>query len=218
MKTQVVIVGAGPSGLLLSLLLNRAGIESVILERATREHVLGRIRAGVLESGTVQTLREACVHERMDREGMLHNGCYLTDDNLMVHIDFHELTGKQLMVYGQTEVTADLYAAHDAIGATIVHSVEDVQIHAPDQSRSFVEYTVNSKRERIDCLYIAGCDGFHGVCRKTIPQQHRTEYERVYPFGWLGVLSRTPPASRELIYANSKHGFCLLYTSDAADE
>ena len=209
MKTQVVIVGAGPSGLLLSLLLNRAGIESVILERATREHVLGRIRAGVLESGTVQTLREACVHERMDREGMLHNGCYLTDDNLMVHIDFHELTGKQLMVYGQTEVTADLYAAHDAIGATIVHSVEDVQIHAPDQSRSFVEYTVNSKRERIDCLYIAGCDGFHGVCRKTIPQQHSTEYERVYPFGWLGVLSRTPPASRELIYANSKHGFAL---------
>ena len=209
MKTQVVIVGAGPSGLLLSLLLNRAGIESMILERATREHVLGRIRAGVLESGTVQTLREACVHERMDREGMLHNGCYLTDDNLMVHIDFHELTGKQLMVYGQTEVTADLYAAHDAIGTSIVHSVEDVQIHAPDQSRSFVEYTVNSKRERIDCLYIAGCDGFHGVCRKTIPQQHRTEYERVYPFGWLGVLSRTPPASRELIYANSKHGFAL---------
>ena len=209
MKTQVVIVGAGPSGLLLSLLLNRAGIESVILERATREHVLGRIRAGVLESGTVQTLREACVHERMDREGMLHNGCYLTDDNLMVHIDFHELTGKQLMVYGQTEVTADLYAAHDAIGTSIVHSVEDVQIHAPDQSRSFVEYTVNSKRERIDCLYIAGCDGFHGVCRKTIPQQHRTEYERVYPFGWLGVLSRTPPASRELIYANSRHGFAL---------
>ena len=175
MKTQVVIVGAGPSGLLLSLLLNRAGIESVILERATREHVLGRIRAGVLESGTVQTLREACVHERMDREGMLHNGCYLTDDNLMVHIDFHELTGKQLMVYGQTEVTADLYAAHDAIGTSIVHSVEDVQIHAPDQSRSFVEYTVNGRRARIDCQYVAGCDGFHGVSRKSIPQQHRTE-------------------------------------------
>ena len=209
MKTQVAIIGAGPSGLLLSQLLNRAGVESVLLERAARDHVLGRIRAGVLESGTVQTLREAGVHERMDREGILHNGFYLTDDNLMVHINFQELIGRQVMVYGQTEVTADLYAAQDAMGTTIVHGVEDVQIQALDQTHSIVEYTVNGKRERVDCLYVAGCDGFHGISRKTIPQQQRTEYERVYPFGWLGVLSRTPPASHELIYANSRHGFAL---------
>lgn len=209
MKTEVVIVGGGPSGLLLSQLLNRAGVSTIILERTTRARVLSRIRAGVLEDGTVQLLRDAGVGDRMDREGIPHEGCYLTDDDLMVRINFHELTGKKVMVYGQTEVTADLYDAQDAMGTTIIHEVENVVISDVLTSAPFVEYTVKGDRKRIDCLYVAGCDGFHGVSRQTIPADKRDEFERVYPFGWLGVLSRTPPANHELIYANSRHGFAL---------
>lgn len=209
MKTEVVIVGGGPSGLLLSQLLNRAGVSTIILERTTRARVLSRIRAGVLEDGTVQLLRDAGVGDRMDREGIPHEGCYLTDDDLMVRINFHELTGKKVMVYGQTEVTADLYDAQNAMGTTIIHEVEDVVISDVLTSTPFVEYTVKGDRKRIDCLYVAGCDGFHGVSRQTIPADKRDEFERVYPFGWLGVLSRTPPANHELIYANSRHGFAL---------
>lgn len=209
MKTEVVIVGGGPSGLLLSQLLNRAGVSTIILERTPRARVLSRIRAGVLEDGTVQLLRDAGVGDRMDREGIPHEGCYLTDDDLMVRINFHELTGKKLMVYGQTEVTADLYDAQDAMGTTIIHEVENVVISDVLTSAPFVEYTVKGDRKRIDCLYVAGCDGFHGVSRQTIPADKRDEFERVYPFGWLGVLSRTPPANHELIYANSRHGFAL---------
>lgn len=209
MKTEVVIVGGGPSGLLLSQLLNRAGVSTIILERTSRARVLSRIRAGVLEDGTVQLLRDAGVGDRMDREGIPHEGCYLTDDDLMVRINFHELTGKKVMVYGQTEVTADLYDAQDAMGTTIIHEVENVVISDVLTSAPFVEYTVKGDRKRIDCLYVAGCDGFHGVSRQTIPADKRDEFERVYPFGWLGVLSRTPPANHELIYANSRHGFAL---------
>ena len=215
MKTQVAIIGGGPSGLLLSQLLNRAGVETVILERASREHVLGRIRAGVLEAGTVAMLHEAGVGARMMREGIPHEGCYLTDDDLMVRIDFHALTGKQVMVYGQTEVTSDLYDAQDAMGTTILHGVEDVVIQDADSEAPYVEYSLNGSRHRLDARFVAGCDGFHGVSRKTIPADRRQSFERVYPFGWLGVLSRTPPANEELIYANSRNGFALASMRNA---
>ena len=209
MKTEVAIIGGGPSGLLLSQLLNQAGVATVVLERASREHVLSRIRAGVLEAGTVAMLREAGVVERLDSEGIPHEGCFLTDDDLMVRINFKELTGTPVMVYGQTEVTTDLYTAQDAMGATIIHGVEDVVIHDADSTAPYVEYTLDGARQRLDCSYVAGCDGFHGVSRKTIPADKRREFERVYPFGWLGVLSRTRPAHHELIYANSSNGFAL---------
>ncbi|NVO28184.1 4-hydroxybenzoate 3-monooxygenase [Donghicola sp. C2-DW-16] len=209
MKTQVAIIGGGPSGLMLSQLLNKAGIETVILERSTRDHVLSRIRAGILEWGAVDLLREAGVGARMDVEGIPHDGCYLTDEELMVHIDFRELTGKQVMVYGQTEVTTDLYAAQDAMGTTILHGVQDVAIHDLDQAQSYVTFVHDGQEKRLDCLFVAGCDGFHGVSRKTIPEEKRREFERVYPFGWLGILSRTPPVHDELIYSNSRHGFAL---------
>lgn len=209
MKTQVAIIGGGPSGLLLSQLLNKAGVETVILERSTRDHVLSRIRAGILEWGAVDLLREAGVGDRMGTQGIPHDGCYLTDEDLMVHIDFKELTGKQVMVYGQTEVTTDLYAAQDKMGTQILHGVEDVSIHDLDQSQSYVTFRHEGEEKRLDCLFVAGCDGFHGVSRKTIPEEKRSEFERVYPFGWLGILSRTPPVHDELIYSNSRHGFAL---------
>ena len=209
MKTQVVIIGGGPSGLLLSQLLNKGGVDTVILERTSRERVLARIRAGVLESGTVSMLEEAGVAERAHLEGHPHTGCYLTDDDLMVRIDFQELTGKQVLVYGQTEVTKDLYAAQDRLGTTILHNVEDVKICEVASQAPFVTFVHEGKQKRLDCRYVAGCDGFHGVSRKTIPAEKRSEFERVYPFGWLGVLSNTKPANEELIYANSSNGFAL---------
>jgi len=178
LKTQIVIIGGGPSGLLLSQLLNKAGIDTVVLERSTRTHVLSRIRAGVLEAGTVQMLHEAGVEQRMLKEGIPHHGCYLTDDDLMVRINFKELTGKEVMVYGQTEVTTDLYAAQDKMGTTIVHGVEDVVINDVTTDAPYVEYTLDGARLRIDCDYVAGCDGFHGVSRKTIPDEKRREFER----------------------------------------
>lgn len=209
MKTQVVIIGGGPSGLLLSQLLNKGGVDTVILERTSRERVLARIRAGVLESGTVSMLEEAGVAERARLEGHPHTGCYLTDDDLMVRIDFQELTGKKVLVYGQTEVTKDLYAAQDRSGTTILHNVDDVKICDVETSAPFVTFVHEGQLKRLDCLYVLGCDGFHGVSRKTIPAEKRSEFERVYPFGWLGILSNTKPANEELIYANSANGFAL---------
>jgi len=179
MKTQVAIIGGGPSGLLLSQLLNKAGVATVVLERSSRAHVEGRIRAGVLETGTVQMLHEAGVGDRLDCEGIPHGGCYLTDDDLMVRINFKELTGKQVVVYGQTEVTADLYNAQDAIGATVLHDVSDVVINDADSDAPYVEFTKDSVRQRLDCGYVAGCDGFHGVSRTTIPEEKRRAFERV---------------------------------------
>ena len=209
MQTQVAIIGGGPSGLLLSQLLNRAGVATVILERASRAHVLSRIRAGVLETGTVEMLREAGVADRLDREGIAHGGCFLTDDDLMVRIDFKALTGRPVMVYGQTEVTADLYAAQDEMGTPILHEVSGVEIEGVEGTKPSVSFTHEGNRKRIDCAYVVGCDGFHGVSRQTIPADRRREFERVYPFGWLGILSRTRPAHEELIYANSRNGFAL---------
>ena len=209
MKTQVAIIGGGPSGLLLSQLLNLAGVDTVVLERAARAHVLSRIRAGVLEWGTVETLRAAGVGARMDAGGHPHDGCILTDDDLQVRIDFAALTGRQVMVYGQTEVTADLYAAQDARGTPILHGVEDVAIHGADGASPFLTFRHEGAERRVEADYIVGCDGFHGVSRRTIPQEKRQEFERVYPFGWLGILSRTAPVNEELIYANSTRGFAL---------
>ncbi len=214
-RTQVAIIGGGPSGLLLSQLLNLAGIETVILERASRAHVLARIRAGVLESGTVDMLNEAGVADRLLAEGHSHAGCLFTDDDLMVRIDFAGLTGKTVTVYGQTEVTHDLYAAQDAMGTTILHEVSDLVIHEPTSSAPYLTYTHNGQTARLDCDYVAGCDGFHGVSRQTIPAERRAEFERVYPFGWLGILSRTRPAHDELIYANSASGFALASMRNA---
>ncbi len=215
MKTEVAIIGGGPSGLLLSQLLNKAGVATVILERASRQRVLSRIRAGVLEAGTVEMLRAAGVAERLDREGQPHSGCYLTDDDLMVHINFEELTGTPVMVYGQTEVTTDLYAAQGAMGTEILHGVEDVVLNDVDSNSPSVSFMHEGQARVLHCAYIAGCDGFHGVSRRTIPEDRRREFERVYPFGWLGVLSRTPPAHHELIYANSGNGFALASMRNA---
>ena len=209
MRTQVCIIGGGPSGLLLSQLLHRSGIDSVVLERRTRDYVLGRIRAGVLEQGLVDILRDAGVGDRMDAEGFPHAGTYLSAQNRGFRIDFKALTGKQVMVYGQTEVTADLYAARDAMGGVIIDEAEGVTPHGVDTDSPYVTYVKDGTEHRIDCDFVAGCDGFHGVSRKTIPETVLREYERVYPFGWLGVLSETPPASHELIYANHSRGFAL---------
>ena len=208
MKTQVAIIGGGPSGLLLSQLLNRSGIDTVILERASRAHVLGRIRAGVLEWTTVELLNEAGVGERMMRDGIIHHGCHIADSDRSVRIDFRSLTGKSVMVFGQTEVTADLYDAQDALGTPILHGVDEVEIH--DLAKMpYVTFTHEGQRKRLDCQFVAGCDGFHGVSRQTIPAKSRKEFERVYPFGWLGILSETPPMDSELIYSNADRGFAL---------
>ncbi|MGH9209694.1 MAG: 4-hydroxybenzoate 3-monooxygenase [Acidimicrobiales bacterium] len=208
-RVPVVIVGGGPAGLLLARLLQLAGIESVILERQSREHVLGRVRAGVLEWGTVETLRAADVSERMDREGFVHDGVGLSFGGHHLRIDFKGLTGKSIMVYGQTEVTKDLYAALDAAGVTVVEEAAEVRPWAVDSDAPSVTYVAQGVTRRIDCDYVAGCDGFHGVSRTVVPASILRTYERVYPFGWLGILSETPPVDTELIYCHSERGFAL---------
>ena len=209
MRTQVVIIGGGPSGLLLSQLLHISGIESVVLERKTRAYVKSRIRAGVLEFGTVEMLRKAGVSKRMDAEGYVHDGTFMAAQNRGFRIDFNALVGKQVMIYGQTEVTADLYDARDAAGATIIHEAANVLPHDLESTAPYVTYIKDGTEHRIDCDFVAGCDGFHGVSRKCIPANVLKEFERVYPFGWLGILSKTPPVSHELIYANHERGFAL---------
>lgn len=209
MRTQVAIIGGGPSGLLLSQLLNKAGISTVVLERRDRAYVLSRIRAGVLETGLVDLLRRAGAGARMDREGIVHDGCWLSNEGQMFRVDFHEACGRQVMVYGQTEVTRDLYEAQDAIGATIMHEVEDVKLHDLTSDTPYVTFSKDGATTRLDCDYVAGCDGFHGVSRPSIPETVRQEFEKIYPFGWLGILSHTPPVSDELIYAAHTRGFAL---------
>jgi len=209
MKTQVAIIGGGPSGLLLAQLLHTRGIESVVLERKTKDYVLSRIRAGVLEHGLVKLMEEAGCADRLQAESIVHDGMLMSYVNEMFRVDFTEHTGTPVVVYGQTEVTRDLYDAREAAGGKIEFSVEDVVIHGADTDTPHVCYTVDGKAHRLDCDFVAGCDGFHGISRQTIPLDVRKEYEKIYPFGWLGILSETPPVNHELIYANSPRGFAL---------
>ncbi|MGJ4898167.1 4-hydroxybenzoate 3-monooxygenase [Bradyrhizobium oligotrophicum] len=210
MKVQVCIIGGGPSGLMLSQLLHLQGIDTIILEKSSRDYVLSRIRAGVLEHGFAELMREAQCGERMDREGEIHHGFYIAHDGKLDRVDLHKYSGgNSVMVYGQTELTRDLYEARDKLGGKVVHNAADVTPHDIASDKPFVTYRQDEEVVRIDCDYIIGADGFHGVSRKSIPHDKLTEYERVYPFGWLGVLSRTKPVSPELIYAKHERGFAL---------
>ncbi|MDZ4136962.1 MAG: 4-hydroxybenzoate 3-monooxygenase, partial [Paracoccaceae bacterium] len=209
MRTQVCVIGGGPSGLLLSQILHRAGVDTVVLERKSRDYVLSRIRAGVLETGFCDMLRAAGVGERLNHEGFVHEGTILAAAGHQFRIDFKALVGKTVTVYGQTEVTRDLYEARDAMGGAILHGVEGVVIHDAKTNAPYVTFTQDGTEKTLHCDYIAGCDGFHGVSRRTIPDARRQEFERIYPFGWLGILSETPPANHELIYANHPRGFAL---------
>ena len=210
MRTQVGIIGGGPSGLLLSQLLHLAGIESVVLERQTRDYVLARIRAGVLEQGTTDLLRKAGVGDRLDREGQIHTGFSLSFGGRIARVDLEGLTGgKTVTVYGQTEVTRDLYAARDAMGGVVVHQAENVAPQGLETDTPYLTYVHAGEKHRLDCDFIAACDGYHGIGRQSIPREMLREYEKVYPFGWLGILSRTKPADHELIYANHERGFAL---------
>ena len=208
-KTQVAIIGAGPSGLLLGQLLAKAGIDNVIIERVSGEYILGRIRAGILEQGFVDLVREAGVNARMDAEGHIHDGFDIAYYGKRFRIDLNKLTGgSTVMCYGQTEITRDLMEARESSGLTTYYESSDVQLHDVKDA-PHVTFTQDGEKITVQCDFIAGCDGFHGVSRKTIPEEKRKEHERVYPFGWLGVLSDTPPVSDELIYCKTARGFAL---------
>ena len=210
MRTQVAIIGSGPSGLLLGQLLTNAGIDNVILERQTKDYVLGRVRAGVLEEGMVGMLDEAGAGQRMHAEGLPHDGFDLAFDGGHHRINLFELTGgKRVMVYGQTEVTRDLMDRREATGGQSVYSAANVEPHDFDGERPYVTYEVDGAGRRLDCDFIAGCDGYHGVSRKSVPGAAIDLFEREYPFGWLGILADIPPVSHELIYANHHRGFAL---------
>ena len=209
MRVQVAIVGSGPAGLLLGQLLHRAGIDTVILEQRSKEYVLGRIRAGVLEQGTVSLLDEAGVGARMRSEGLVHEGIELCFGGERHRIDFTALASGTVMVYGQTEVTKDLMDAREAAGAKAVYESLDVSLHDYGTSAPRVTYRKDGVEHEVQCDFVAGCDGFHGVCRDAVPDSAIATYERVYPFGWLGLLSDTKPVSDELIYVNHERGFAL---------
>ncbi len=210
MKTQVVIIGGGPSGLLLSQLLHLAGVDSIVLERKSRAYVLSRIRAGVLEQGTCDLMRAAKSGARMDRQGKTHTGFLMAFGGKTARIDLEGLTGgKTVLVYGQTELTRDLYEARDQLNGTILHEVDDVELNNLTGETPFVTFSHNGETQRIDCDFVAGCDGFHGVSRRSIPDTVRNEYEKICPFAWIGVLSETRPAGEEIIYSRSQAGFAL---------
>lgn len=208
-RTQVAIIGAGPAGLLLGQLLHKAGIDATIIEQRSGDYVLGRIRAGVLEPGTVGLLDAVGASARLHAEGLVHDGTLLAFGGVNHHIDFKALTGKTVTVYGQTEVTRDLMDARAACGATTHYEVLDVQLHDIASIAPHVTCTIAGEALRIDCDAIVGCDGFHGVSRATIPPDVLRTCERVYPFGWLGILVDKPPVNDELIYVNSARGFAL---------
>jgi p-hydroxybenzoate 3-monooxygenase len=210
MRTQLAIIGAGPSGLLLGQLLYKAGIDTIILERQTGDHVLTRIRAGILEQVCIDLLDEAGVGARMHKEGLVHGGFEMLYNGQRRRIDMNRLTGgKNVMVYGQTDLTRDLMDARAAAGVTTVYEAQNVAIHDFDTKKPRVTYEKDGHKFEIECDFIAGCDGFHGVCRASAPRSAIKEFEKVYPFGWLGLLSDTPPVHDELIYINSPRGFAL---------
>jgi p-hydroxybenzoate 3-monooxygenase len=210
MRVQVAIVGSGPAGLFLGQLLSRAGIENIVIEQRSKDYVLARIRAGILEQITVDLLDEIGVNKRMHAEGLPHDGIELCFDGARHRVDLNGLTGgKQVMVYGQTEVTRDLMEARAAAGYLSVYDAQNVSVHDFDTAHPRVTYVKDGVTHQVDCDFIAGCDGFHGVCRASVPAPSLQIFERVYPFGWLGVLSETPPVSDELIYSNHTRGFAL---------
>jgi p-hydroxybenzoate 3-monooxygenase len=210
MRVQVAIIGSGPAGLLLGQLLHLAGIDAIIIEHRSREYVLSRIRAGVLEEGTVEMLDRAGVGARLRREGLVHEGFDILFGGVRHRVDLSGLTGgKKVVVYGQTEVTKDLMDARAAAGAKSVYEADDVSLQGIDTARPRVRFSADGRDREIECDFIAGCDGFHGVSRKSVPPSAIRYYERVYPFGWLGVLSETRPVSEELIYVSHERGFAL---------
>ena len=209
MRTQVAIVGAGPSGLLLGALLHKAGVDAVIIEQRSAEYVLGRIRAGVLEQTTVALLEQAGMAERLHREGLPHDGIELAFDAQLHRIDFKSLTGRCVTVYGQTEVTHDLMQGRAAAGLTTIYEADEVSVHDFDGANPVVRYRKDGQAHEIACDFIAGCDGYHGVTRASVPGTAIATYEKVYPFGWLGVLADVPPVRDELVYANHERGFAL---------
>ncbi len=209
MKTQVAIIGAGPSGLLLSQLLSINGIDSVILERQSREHVMSRIRAGVLEQGTVDLLEQAKVGARMKLERLVHDGFALGFSGRGIRVDLKALTGKSVTIYGQTEVTRDLIETRIASGGKLLFETSHVAIESFDRENPMVRFEQDGQVHELRCDFIAGCDGYHGVCRQSVPASAVKYYERVYPYGWLGVLADVAPASHELVYCNHERGFAL---------
>ena len=209
MRTKVVIIGGGPSGLLLSRFLSLDGIDNIVLEKQSKSHVIGRIRAGVLESGTTKMLQKAGVSGRLNKEGFVHDGIQLSFKNHGFRIDLKKLTNKHVTVYGQTEVTKDLYEKIEKENNNIINNVDDVLPQDLDQKNPFVTFKKDGVENKIKCDFVAGCDGYHGISRQVIPQNLTKIYEKVYPFGWLGILSETPPVSDELIYANHGNGFAL---------
>jgi p-hydroxybenzoate 3-monooxygenase len=228
MRAEVAIIGAGPAGLMLGALLNKAGIDAVILERKSADYVLSRIRAGVLEQGTVNLLASLGIDARLKTEGLQHDGFAMGFANRRLRIDLAGLTGGHVTVYGQTEVTRDLMNARKAAGLTTIYEAEDVEIADFDTPKPRVSFTHEGKRRELACDFIAGCDGFHGICRASVPAGAIRTFEKVYPFGWLGVLADVPPCAHELIYANHARGFALCsmrsptrsryYIQCAADE
>jgi p-hydroxybenzoate 3-monooxygenase len=209
MRTQVVIIGSGPCGLLLGQLLHRAGIDTLILEQKPRDYVLGRIWAGVLEQDTVGLIEEAGAGVRMRHEGLVHDGIEIAFGGVRHRIDLKALTGKSVLIYGQTEVTRDLMDVRDACGATTVYEALNVSIHDIKTEHPNVRWRADGKKFEVSCDYVIGCDGFHGISRQTIPAKEVQTYERIYPFGWLGILVEKPPVSDELIYVNHERGFAL---------
>lgn len=227
-RTQVVIVGGGPAGSLLSHMLHLEGIETVVLELFTRDHVLGRVRAGVIEYGSARVLRDLGVGERMDAEGYVHDGVNLAFGGRLLRIDFDGLVGKYVVIYGQTQLQKDLYDAMDAEGVLLFDEAQDVDLHDLDTNSPRVSFVRHGERHEIECDYVIGCDGVRSATREHVPSSERKEFERLYPFVWVGVLSPTPPVNDELIYANHPDGFALCsmrnenlsryYVQGAADD